>query len=59
MLIPKIAGMSEADRKDFEIWIDERACILPYELPYLSPDQQDRLYEDYQDSMQYAIDSSG
>lgn len=59
MLIPKIAWMSKADREEFNIWSDECAGIPADEIPDLSLDQQEKLYEDYENSLQYAIDYSG
>lgn len=59
MLIPNIAWMSKADREEFNIWADACAGIAADEIPDLSLDQQEKLYEDYEKSLQYAIDYSG
>lgn len=59
MLIPKIAWMSKADREEFYIWADSCVGIAADEIADLSLDQQEKLYEDYEESLQCVIDYSG
>lgn len=59
MLIPKIAGMSTAEKNEFYIWVNECVGLPMGEIRDLPGEQQDLLYENYQDSMQLDIDGSG